>query len=196
MVMVAIVAASTTIYGLSETQPQAVRFSSAQFGDFTFAEMVDRHAVVVVGEIVDIQIELLSDNVMGTDENGNKYIYEKTDRPNAKVTIQIDEVLKDDSNLATGKTISFYDKHVDGEIGVSDGRKVQFNSMYSTDYQVGDKGIFMIENDRGITSFGYTSYYPILDGKSTTTSELDKLVDRTPIDVETAKNTAKLIAGS
>jgi len=194
--MVAIVAVASTIYGISETQPQTIRYSSVQFGDFTFTEMVDRHAVVVVGEIVDVQVKMLQDNVIGTDENGDKYIYEKNTRPNAKVTIQIDEVLKDDSKLATEKTISFYDEHVDGEIGVSDGHKVQFRSMYSTDYHIGDKGIFMIDNDRKITSMGYTSYYQIIDGKTTTTSELDKLVGNESLDIETAKNTAKLRAES
>jgi len=190
-----VVVAAVAVYGITELQPHTVRVGTAQFGNFTFEEMVQRHPVVVMGEIVDVRMESLPDDIMGTYDNGTKYVYEKNERPNAKITILIEDVLKDDANLATGKMISFHDRHVDGEIGVSNGQRIQYQSMYATDYQVGEKGLFMIENDRGVTSMGYTSYYPIVGGETLATSELGKLLDQDPISLETAATVARQAAG-
>lgn len=194
LAMVVAVTISGAIYGISETNAPIMRVSHAQFADFTFEESVEKHALVVVGTISNVQTEILPDNIMGTDENGEKYVYEKHEKPHTKVTLEINEVLKDDQSIDYDTTISFYDRHVNGEIGLSDGQKVRYVSEYATDYNVGDKGIFLIENDREIYSMGFTSFYPIVSDKTTTNSALRELGDKEPIDIETAKNTAKMIA--
>ena len=38
---------------------------------------------------------------------------------------------------------------------------------------------------------GYTSFYPILEGKEAITTELDKLVGKDPLDLSDAKDIAR-----
>ena len=126
---------------------------------------------------------------MDTDEDGNEYVFEYNEIPRAEITLQIQEVLKDDVGL-TSDTVTFYDE-VNGAIGQSDSQKAKFISQYAIDYQKGDKGLFLIDNDEGLAAMGYTSFYPIHDGKDTITTELDKLLEKAPIELSEAKTIAQ-----
>lgn len=191
--MVAIVAVASTLYGISTTSPTIIQSGTAQFGDFTYNEWVERHALVVVGTVTDVNIKMFTEETMDTDEKGIEYVLDTKQVPKAEVTILISETLKDDIGL-TSKTVTFYDRAVDGQIGKINGEVTLFNSQYAIDYQIGDTGIFMIENDRGLSSMGFTSFYQIFDGKTTVTTELDKLVENSPINLTVAMETAKLVA--
>ena len=59
------------------------------------------------------------------------------------------------------------------------------------DYQKGDNGLFLINDDHGLNMLGYASFYPIHDGKATITTELDKLLEKAPIELSEAKTIAQ-----
>ena len=77
-------------------------------------------------------------------------------------------------------------------IGTINGEKARFVSQDAYDYHVGETGIFLIEDDDGLWLDGFTSFYQIKEGKSTTESEFDKKYDKTPIEIEDAKEAARL----
>ena len=54
-----------------------------------------------------------------------------------------------------------------------------------------DKGLFLINDDHGLNISGYTSFYPIYEGKDTITTELDKLLEKAPIELFEAKAVAQ-----
>ena len=189
--LIAIIAVTSTIYGVYETTPTIHRYSIAQFSGESFEEFVHKNHLVVVGKITGVGLEITYKEVMGTDEQGNEYLVEKVGKPNAAVTIRVLEVLKDDNILNNTKSITFLDPEVNGELGKIGGQTAMFHSKYAIDYQVGDTGIFMIHKDRGIYSMGFGSYYPIIEGQTTITTELDKLVGKIPIDLEHAENHAE-----
>jgi len=192
--MVAIVAVASGIYGLSEMSPTMMRSGTSQFGDYTFDQRVDRNPLTIVGEISNVQIQTFEETVMGTDcDDCEEYVIEVTKQPKAIVTVNVLEVLKDDGILNGNTTVTFVDGEYTG-LGKIDDRTALFQSSYSVDYNVGDKGIFIINEDRGLNMMGFTSYYPIDDARTTVTSGFDQMTEKTPIEITTAKNTAKLVA--
>ena len=191
--IVAIVAVASTLYGISEMNPGVIRASIMQFADFTFEEKVERSGLVVVGEVTNVGVKIFPEDIMDTDENGNEYVFEHNEIPRAEVTIRILEVLKDDIGLDASRTVTFYDD-INGVIGESDSQPARYISQYAIDYHVGDKGLFLIENDRGLSSLGFSSYYPIIDGETTVITQLDKLLDKPPIELTEAKIIARQVA--
>ena len=189
MAVASIIVAASVIYGISDVPPNVTRVSTAQFADQTFEESVEKAGLIVVGTVIDVGIKVFPEDVMDTDEDGNEYVFEHNEIPRAEITLQIQEVLKDDVGL-TSDTVTFYDE-VNGAIGQSNSQKAKFISQYAIDYQKGDKGFFLIDNDEGLAAMGYTSFYPILEGKETITTELDKLVGKDPLDLSDAKDIAR-----
>ncbi len=187
--MVAIVAVASTLYTLDEMNPGITISGSAQFADRTFEEQVEVAGIIVEGKITDVGMKIFTEEFTDIDENGNEYVFDTRQVPKTKVTVKISEIFKDNYGLDSNK-VTFYDIS-NGEIGNVNGKKAKFISQYAIDYKVGDKGIFLIENDRGLWSMGYTSFYPIEDGKTHTTSELDKLSNKSPIEITKAKESAK-----
>ena len=186
---ISLIVVASILYGVSETTPTVTRVSTAQFADQTFEESVEKAGLIVVGTVIDVGIKVFPEDVMDTDEDGNEYVFEYNEIPRAEITLQIQEVLKDDVGL-TSDTVTFYDE-VNGAIGQSDSQKAKFISQYAIDYQKGDKGLFLIDNDEGLAAMGYTSFYPIHDGKDTITTELDKLLEKAPIELSEAKTIAQ-----
>lgn len=187
--IVSIIAVASILYGVSETVPTVTRVSTAQFGNFTFAEQVERSHLVVVGTVIDVGVKIFPEDIMDTDEDGNEYVFEHNEIPKAEVTIQIQEILKNDLDWDSD-TVTFYDT-VNVAIGKTDSQVTRFISQYAMDYQKGDKGLFLINDDHGLNMLGYDSFYPILEGKENITTELDKLVGKDPIDLSDAKDIAR-----
>lgn len=193
--MVAIVAVASIMYGINETSPTIHKYvAGSQFNSYTFDQSVEMNPLTVVGVITDVGVKVFEDAEYSTDMNGDQYISQEAGRPKAEITIRVIEVLNDDGTVQFGKTVTFYDSHVEGAIGKVDGSTAMYHSKYAVDYKVGDRGIFIINEDHGLNLMGFTSYYPLTTGLSTMTSGLDKLGDKAPIDVEQAKQTAKLLA--
>ena len=142
---------------ISETAPSVICTSTMQFADQTFEESVEKSGLIVVGTVVDVGIKVFPEDIMDVDEDGNEYVLEHNGIPRAEVTVQIQEVLKDDVGL-TSETVTFYDD-VNDAIGESDSQKARYISQYAIDYQKGDRGLFLIDNDRGLSMLGYSSYY-------------------------------------
>ena len=194
MAMVAIVAIASGVYGISENSPVMIREGHSQLADRTFDERVAANHLTIVGEIIGSEVEMFEETITGTDCDGcEEYVIEKTTKPKAKITVKVTEVLKDDGILNGEKTVTFYDSHFTG-IGKVNDAPTKFVSQNAIDYRVGDKGIFIINEDRGLNMMGFTHYYPIKDGVSKVTSEFDTMTEKTPIDVENAKEIAKSIA--
>ncbi|BDQ31131.1 hypothetical protein NZNM25_01350 [Nitrosopumilus zosterae] len=194
MAVIAIAAFASIVYGVSENSPVIERTGYTQFADRTFDQRVEINALAVVGEIVDSEIVMVEETVTGTDcDECEEYVIETAVKPQYKVTVKVTEVLKDNGILNGNDLVTFYDKSVTG-LGKVDGHTTQFISRYSVDYHVGDKGIFIISNDRGLNMMGFTHYYPLKAGQTTMTSEFDKMTEKAPIDVDSARNIAKMIA--
>jgi hypothetical protein len=194
MAMIAVVAVASIGYTISENSYAIERTGIAQFADRTFEERVAINQLTVVGVITSSEIIMVENTLTGTDCDGcEEYVIEETVTPQSKVTVKVKEVLKDDGILNGEKFVTFYDNDVTGT-GEIDGVKAKFSSKYSVDYRVGDKGIFIINEDRGLNMMGFVDYYPLKNGFSTLTSEFDKMTDKAPIDVESAKKIAKLVA--
>ena len=187
--MVSVVAVASILYGVSETTPTVTRVSVAQFGDFTFAEKVERSHLVVIGTVIDVGVKIFPEDIIDVDEHGNEYVFEHNEIPKAEVTLQILEVLKDDLDWSSDE-VTFYDD-VNIAIGKTDSQVTRFVSQYAMDYQKGDNGLFLINDDHGLNMLGYASFYPIHDGKATITTELDKLLEKDPLDLSDAKETAR-----
>ena len=66
-----------------------------------------------------------------------------------------------------------------------------FSNFSFAVYQIGDRGLFLINDDHGLSLSGYTSFYQIHEGEETITSELDKLVGKEPLDLSEAKEIAR-----
>lgn len=184
--VVAITAASTP-YILAEADPTVVVSSKAQWAtNLTFAESVDKADAAVVGEVVGLDVKLFTEEIAGVDGNGDEYA--RTDRvPMREIEIRILEKLADDVGLDPG-TVTVYDRSVWGEAGTSDGHKAVYMNVYAFDYNLGDKGIFLIEDDGRLYVSGFAGYYPIVPGKTTITTELDKVVGNDPIGLAEARD--------
>ena len=188
--MVSIIAVASTLYGISETNPSVIRAGTLQFADLTFEERVEKSGLIVVGVVADVGVKIFPEDVTDIDEHGNEYVLEHNEIPKAEITLHILEVLKDDVGLDSETTVTFYDD-VNGAIGESGSQKAMYISQYAIDYQKGDKGLFLIDNDRGLSTLGYSSYYPIQEGKETITTELDKLLEKAPLELSEAKSIAQ-----
>ena len=189
MAIVSVITVASILYGISETTPSVTRVSVAQFGDFAFAEKVERSHLVVVGVVTDVGVKVFPEDIMDVNEHGNEYVFEHNEIPKAEVTLQILEVLKDDLDWSSDE-VTFYDD-VNVAIGKSDSQITRYVSQYAIDYQKGDRGLFLINDDHGLNMLGYSSYYPIHEGKETITTELDKLLEKEPLDLSDAKETAR-----
>lgn len=193
MMAVVVIAVASTPYILAENDPVVVVSSKTQWDtNLTFAESVGRAGAVVVGEIVGLDVKLFTEEIVGVDENGDEYV--RTDRvPMKEIEIRILEKLADDVGL-DHETVTVYDRSVWGETGTSDGHRAVYMSVYALDYNLGDRGIFLVENDRRLHVSGFTDYYPIVPGRTTITSELDRVVGNDPIGLGEARDAAKLKA--
>ena len=187
--MVSVVAVASILYGVSETTHTVTRVSVAQFGDFTFAEKVERSHLVVIGTVIDVGVKIFPEDIIDVDEHGNEYVFEHNEIPKAEVTLQILEVLKDDLDWSSDE-VTFYDD-VNIAVGKTDGQVTRFVSQYAMDYQKGDNGLFLINDDHGLNMLGYASFYPIHDEKDAITTELDKLLEKAPIELSEAKTIAQ-----
>ena len=165
------------------------RVSVAQFGDFTFADQVERSHLVVIGVVTDVGVKVFPEDIIDVDEHGNEYVFEHNEIPKTEITLQILEVLKDDLGWSSDEA-TFYDD-VNIAVGKTDSKVTRFVSQYAMDYQKGDKGLFLINDDHGLNLSGYTSFYPIHDGKDTITTELDQLLEKAPIELSEAKAIAQ-----
>ena len=186
---ISLIVVASILYGVSETTPAVTRVSVAQFGDFTFAEKVERSHLVVIGTVIDVGVKIFPEDIIDVDEHGNEYVFEHNEIPKAEVTLQILEVLKDDLDWSSDE-VTFYDD-VNIAIGKTDSQVTRFVSQYAMDYQKGDNGLFLINDDHGLNMLGYASFYPIHDGKATITTELDKLLEKAPIELSEAKTIAQ-----
>ena len=191
MTAIIIIAAASTPYILAEMDPAVVVSNKTQWDTgLTFAESVDKAGAVVIGEIVGLDVKLFTEEIAGVDENGDEFV--RADRvPMKEIKIRILEKLADDVGLDP-KTITVYDRLVWGEVGTSDGHKAVYMNVYAFDYNLGDKGVFLIENDRRLYVSGFADYYPIVSGKTTVTTELDKVVGHDPIDLTEVRDAVRL----
>ena len=160
-----------------------------QFVDRTFAEKVEKSHLVVIGVVTDVGIKVFPEDIMDVDEHGNEYVFEHNEIPKAEVTLQILEMLKDDLDWSSDE-VTFYD-YVNVPIDRTDLQVTRLVSQYTTDYQKGDKGLFLINDDMGLNMLGYASFYPIYEGEETITSELDKFGGKEPLDLSEAKEIAR-----
>ena len=205
--VVLLVAVGSTIYGINELAPPGITIVTghAQYTDRTFEEEIDAVAIVVEGKIQDVQIQKFIEEFTETDADGNKVVFDTYLVPRAKVTIQIKEILKDDYGIDS-EFVTAYDGNVRDAIGEANGVKVRFISHDAMDYQVGDKGIFLIDHDiffdydtglshdRGLELGGFTSFYKIKNGESTIQTEFGKKYHHeNPIELLEAKETIKRI---
>ena len=186
---ISLIVVASILYGVSETTPAVTRVSVAQFGDFTFAEKVERSHLVVIGVVTDVGVKIFPEDIIDVDGHGNEYVFEHNEIPKAEVTLRILEVLKDDLGWSSDE-VTFYDD-VNIAVGKTDGQVTRFVSQYAMDYQKGDNGLFLINDDHGLNMLGYASFYPIHDGKATITTELDKLLEKAPIELSEAKTIAQ-----
>ena len=186
---ISLIVVASILYGVSETTPTVTRVSVAQFGDFTFADQVERSHLVVIGIVTDVGVKIFPEDIIDVDEHGNEYVFEHNEIPKAEVTLQILEVLKDDLGWISDE-VTFYDD-VNIAVGKTDSKVTRFVSQYAMDYQKGDRGLFLINDDHGLNLSGYTSFYPIYEGKDTITTELDKLLEKAPIELSEAKAVAQ-----
>ena len=186
---ISLIVVASILYGVSETTPTVTRVSVAQFGDFTFAEKVERSHLVVIGTVIDVGVKIFPEDIIDVDEHGNEYVFEHNEIPKAEVTLQILEVLKDDLDWSSDE-VTFYDD-VNIAVGKTDSKVTRFVSQYAMDYQKGDRGLFLINDDHGLNMLGYASFYPIHDGKATITTELDQLLEKAPIELSEAKAVAQ-----
>ena len=186
---ISLIVVASILYGVSETTPTVTRVSVARFGDFTFADQVERSHLVVIGVVTDVGVKIFPEDIIDVDEHGNEYVFEHNEIPKAEVTLQILDVLKDDLGWSSDEA-TFYDD-VNIAVGKTDGQVTRFVSQYAMDYQKGDRGLFLINDDHGLNLSGYTSFYPIHDGKDTITTELDKLLEKAPIELSEAKTIAQ-----
>ena len=186
---ISLIVVASILYGVSETTPTVTRVSVAQFGDFTFADQVERSHLVVIGIVTDVGVKIFPEDIIDVDGHGNEYVFEHNEIPKAEVTLRILEVLKDDLGWSSDE-VTFYDD-VNIAVGKTDGQVTRFVSQYAMDYQKGDNGLFLINDDHGLNMLGYASFYPIHDGKATITTELDKLLEKAPIELSEAKTIAQ-----
>jgi len=191
--LLAVTALASMVYGAYEATPTIHRYSMTQFTGESFESLVGKSHLVAVGEIVNVGLQTVPNKVMGTDEDGTRYLVERIEKPHAAVTVRVLDVLKDDGLLNGEKLITFLDPEVDGKTGKIDGHPAIFHSRYAVDYKVGDNGLFLIHEDDGIYSMGFVAYYPITEGRDRITTDLDKLVGNSPLSLETTKNTARVL---
>ena len=135
-----VVAAAFFISYASEMIPIALigtySGGAPQFGNFTFAEQVERSHLVVIGVVTDVGVKVFPEDVMDVDEHGNEYVFEHNRVPRAEVTLQILEVLKDDLGWSSDR-VTFYDD-VNVPIGRTDIQATRLVSQHTIDYQKGD----------------------------------------------------------
>lgn len=187
--IVAIAAGVAAVYVLDELAPPATTRVSgeAQYADRIFGEQVEMAGVVLEGKVTDVKVKVFTEKVMEYDENGNQVVFETLSVPRAEVTIKADKVLKDNYGLDS-KTIVAYDRAVSDAIGAVNGEKARFVHQDAYDYEVGEEGIFLIENDEGLWIDGFTSFYPIVEDKLTIKSEFDKKYGKEPMALKDARD--------
>lgn len=122
---------------------------------------------------------------------GNEVVFDTRIVPRAEITIEIIKIHKDDYGLDS-KFVTVYDTSVKNAIGTVNGETARFVSQDAIDYKIGDKGIFLIDTDRGLWLHGFMSFYPIEDSKSTIQSEFDKKYGKDPLELQIVKDIAKL----
>ena len=184
--MILVVAAGSTIYGIIELTPPIIIIGGhAQFADDTFAEKIDLSGIVVEGKITDLGVKLFTEESIEMID-GQEVVFDTRIVPKTEITIEISETFKDNYGLDS-KYVTVYDRS-NGEIGSVNGKKALYTSPYTIDYKIGDKGLFFIENDRGLKLGGYTAFYPIEDGKNTIKTQLDKEMGKDPLELKDVRD--------
>ena len=146
--MILVVAAGSTIYGIIELTPPIIIIGGhAQFADDTFAEKIDLSGIVVEGKITDLGVKLFTEESIEMID-GQEVVFDTRIVPKTKITIEISETFKDNYGLDS-KYVTVYDR-LNGGIGSVNGKKALYTSPYAIDYKIGDKGFFLIDNDRGL----------------------------------------------
>lgn len=184
---------SGIVYMSYENLPVIHRGSASQFVEYDLEERIDRNHLIVVGDIVGIKTELFEETLWGTSYDSEKYVIETVKKPRHAITIHVTDVLKDDGILKGGDYVTVYDDEVDGPGKIND-MAAQFHSQYATDYTIGDKGMFMINDDRGLNMMGFISYYPIKGEGDSFTREFDKVIGNPPLDIEKTKKIIRELA--
>ena len=105
---ISLIVVASILYGVSETTPAVTRVNVAQFGDFTFADQVERSHLVVIGVVTDVGVKIFPEDIIDVDGHGNEYVFEHNEIPKAEVTLRILEVLKDDLGWSSDE-VTFYD---------------------------------------------------------------------------------------
>ena len=185
--MILVVAAGSTIYGIIELAPPAITIGGghAQFADRTFAERIDVSGIVVEGKITDLGVKLFTEESTEMID-GKEVVFDTRIVPKTEITIEISETFKDNYGLDS-KYVTVYDRS-HGGIGSVNGKKALYTSPYTIDYKIGDKGFFLIENDRGLWLMGYASFYSIEDGKNTIKTQLDKEMGKNPLELKDVRD--------
>ena len=190
---VVIISVASTPYILAEVDPAVVVSNNKQWStNLTLAESVDNADAVVIGRIVGLDIKLFTEEIVSVDENGDEYV--RADRvPVKEIKINILEKLADGVGLDP-YTVTVYDRLVWDEVGTSDGHKAVYMDVYAFDYNVGDKGVFLIEDGKRLHMSGFSGYYPIVPGESTIITALDKAVGNEPIHMAEVREAVRLQA--
>jgi len=193
IVLVLVITAGSTIYSINELASPTITIvsGSSQYIDYTFEEKFEKAGIVVEGKIIDIQIATFREESVETDMSGNEIVFETRIVPRTEVTIEVTQIFKDNYGIDPDY-VSVYDRNVENAIGQINGEKARFVSQNAIDYNTDSKGIFFIENDRGLWIDGFTSFYEITEGKDTIETEFDKKYGRDSIDLADARKIAKL----
>ena len=190
--MIAIVVIASGMYGISSISPTVTVGALYQLQAQTFEQKVQSTDLVVIGTVTKVGTAVIDDIVWDTNAEGIDYIFEQNKLPRAAITINIEEILKDNTGKSP-KTITYFDD-VNVGTGKSDENIARYVSQYALDYKVGEKAIFFIDDDgSSYQMLGFASKYDIsVDNNElqVVQSKLDIVLEKAPLDIEIAKNTA------
>jgi len=196
LAIISVIIAGSAIYAVNELTPPAITIVSgpAQYIDYTFEEKFEKAGIVIEGQIKDVQIVTFNEESTETDASGNEVVFETRIVPRAEVTIKVIKTFKDNYGMDSDH-VTVYDRDVENAIGQVNGERARFVSQNAIDYGISSKGIFFIENDRGLWIDGFTSFYEIKDGRDAIETEFDRKHGRDSIGLSDAREIAKLKAG-
>lgn len=195
LAMVSVIVAGSATYAVNELAPPTITIVSgpAPYIDYTFEEKFEKAGIVIEGQIKDVQITTFNEESTETDASGNEAVFETRIIPRAEITIKVIKTFKDNYGMDSDH-VTVYDRDVENAIGQVNGEKARFVSQDAIDYDINSKGIFLIENDRGLWIDGFTSFYEIRDGRDTIETEFDKKYGKDSIELSDAREIAKLKA--
>jgi len=192
---VSAIIAGCAIYGANELAPPTITIVSgpAQYADHTFEEKFEGAGIVIEGQIKDVQTATFNEESTETDANGNEVVFETRIVPRAEITIKVIKTFKDNHGIDSDH-VTVYDRDVENAIGQVNGERARFVSQDAIEYTINSRGIFFIENDRGLWIDGFTSFYEIKEGIDTIETEFDRKHGKDSIKLSDAREIAKLKA--